>query len=143
MAVSFAPYLNFPGTAREAIEFYAGIFGGTPDIATFGAFNAVPAEHAAANHVMHAALLADDVHLYFSDHIAEMGDPPVVGENITLALMGDDDATLRRYWDALSEGGTVTVPLEMQMWGDTYGALTDRFGIHWQIDIGAAESPGA
>lgn len=41
------------------------------------------------------------------------------GSTISLSLSGDDEAELRGYWDKLSVGGTVTMPMEPQMWGDT------------------------
>jgi PhnB protein len=58
-----------------------------------------------------------------------------VGPNGTISLSGDDEATLRGYWDGLTEGGTVTVPLEKAPWGDTFGMCTDRFGVDWMVNI--------
>ena len=52
-----------------------------------------------------------------------------------MSLSGDDAADLRRYWDKLSDGGTVTVPFEKQMWGDEFGMCTDKFGINWMVNI--------
>ena len=51
-----------------------------------------------------------------------------------ISLSGDDESELRGYWDKLAEGGTVVVPLEPQMWGDTFGQLVDRFGVSWMIE---------
>jgi PhnB protein len=59
------------------------------------------------------------------------------GGAITISLSGDDEAELRGYWDGLSDGGTVTLPLERQMWGDLFGQCTDRFGVNWMVNIGA------
>ena len=58
-----------------------------------------------------------------------------VSPNGTVSLSGDDEATLRRYWDGLTGGGTVTVPLEKAPWGDTFGMCTDRFGVRWMVNI--------
>ena len=52
-----------------------------------------------------------------------------------VSLSGDDEAELRGYWDKLSEGGQVTVPLEKQVWGDTFGMVTDRFGVGWMVTV--------
>ncbi len=57
------------------------------------------------------------------------------GSNISISLSGDDADALRGWWDRLSNGGTVTVPLEKQMWGDVLGACHDRFGIGWMVNI--------
>ena len=54
---------------------------------------------------------------------------------------GDDEQELRGYWDQLSAGGTVTMPLEKQMWGDMFGSCTDRFGIGWMVNIAGGTAP--
>ena len=65
----------------------------------------------------------------------ESGATFVRGNGVTLSLSGDDDATLRRWFAALAEGGTVTMPLDKQMWGDVFGMCTDRFGVDWMVNI--------
>jgi PhnB protein len=62
----------------------------------------------------------------------------VVGNNASISLSGDDGDELRRYWNALSEGGTVVMPLERQIWGDEFGHCVDRFGTAWMVNIVAA-----
>jgi PhnB protein len=57
------------------------------------------------------------------------------GTNIAISLSGDDADELRGCWEKLSEGGTVSVPLEKQMWGDEFGACTDRHGVGWMVNI--------
>ncbi|HEX5597433.1 MAG TPA: VOC family protein, partial [Micromonosporaceae bacterium] len=57
------------------------------------------------------------------------------GNNIALSLSGDDADELRGYWKKLSDGGTVAVPLEKQMWGDEFGMCLDRFGTIWMVNI--------
>jgi PhnB protein len=57
---------------------------------------------------------------------------------VELSLGGTDEPRLRAMFDALAEGGTVRMPLAEQFWGDTFGSLTDRFGIHWMMNIGKA-----
>lgn len=52
-----------------------------------------------------------------------------------MSLSGDDAGELRGYWDKLTDGSTVSVPLEKQMWGDVFGMCTDRFGITWMVNI--------
>jgi PhnB protein len=67
------------------------------------------------------------------------GMPFTPGNTMTVSLSGDD-ASLRDYFDKLSAGGTVTMPLEKQMWGDEFGQLTDRFGIAWMVNVGQPQS---
>ncbi len=38
------------------------------------------------------------------------------------------------------DGGSIDMPLEKQFWGDEYGALTDRFGMHWMVNISSAQN---
>jgi PhnB protein len=133
MSTKLNPYLSFKDNAREAMEFYHGIFGGKLDISTFEEFQASqdPSEN---NKVMHSMIETDNGLVFMaSDTPNGMEYKP--GSNISMSLSGDDEAELRRYYDALSAGGTVTIPLEKAPWGDTFGMCTDKFGIGWMIDI--------
>lgn len=56
-----------------------------------------------------------------------------------MSISGEDAAELHGYWEALSGSGTVTVPLEKQMWGDVFGMCTDRFGITWLVNISTSQ----
>ncbi len=56
-------------------------------------------------------------------------------EGFSVSLSGDDDATLRSYWEQLAEGGRVVEPLETAPWGDSFGMLVDRFGVSWLVNI--------
>jgi PhnB protein len=58
------------------------------------------------------------------------------GSDIAVSLSGDDADDLRGYFQKLSDGGSVAVPLEKQMWGDEFGMCVDRFGIQWMVNIG-------
>ncbi|MET7748356.1 VOC family protein [Micromonospora sp. NPDC005367] len=126
------PYLNFPGNAREAIEFYRQVFGGSLRMSTFGEFgDAAPGTE---DQIMHAMLDTDrGFTLMVSDLPPGMEHQP--GNNISISLSGDDADELRGYWERLSEGGAVAMPLEKQMWGDEFGMCVDRFGIQWMVDI--------
>jgi PhnB protein len=62
------------------------------------------------------------------------------GSNFSVSLSGDDADELRGYWERLSEGGTVAVPLEKQMWGDEFGMCADRFGVSWMVNITQPEA---
>lgn len=64
-----------------------------------------------------------------------MGPELIHGTNMQISISGDDAEAMRGFWAALSDGGTVVMPLEKQMWGDIYGLVTDKFGISWHINI--------
>jgi PhnB protein len=131
MASLLNPYLAFDGNAKEAMEFYKDVFGGELRINTFGEYG--NPDPAMADKTMHAQLEGGSVTLMASDSPPEMGRK--VGDNISLSLSGEDGDQLRGYWDKLSNGGQVTMPLEKQVWGDEFGMLTDRFGVPWMVNI--------
>jgi PhnB protein len=127
------PYLSFNGNAREAMDFYRSVFGGELTVSTFGEFG--NPDPAVADKVMHAQLESDAGYtLMASDIMPDMPFNP--GNTITVSLSGDDGDRLRQYWEKLADGGTVTMPLEKQMWGDEFGMCTDRFGTSWMVNIG-------
>jgi PhnB protein len=133
MAVQLNPYLSFRDNAREAMEFYQSVFGGELNIATFAEYHASedPAEQ---NKVMHAALDGDNGIVFMgADTPNSMEFEAPAG--ISLSLSGDDEKTLRGYWDKLSTGGSVRMPLERAPWGDTFGMCVDKFGISWMVNI--------
>ena len=133
MTTRLNPYLNFRDNARQAIEFYHSVLGGKLDLTTFkdGGMSQGPAD---ANLVMHSQLEADNgMTLMASDTPPGMDFKP--GTNISISLSGADEKTLRGYWDKLSAGGTVMMPLEKAPWGDTFGMCTDKFGIQWLVNI--------
>lgn len=135
MQVTLNPYLSFRDNTREAVEFYHSIFGGKLNVQTFGEAHAAqdPSE---ANLVMHADLEGDNgVHFMASDTPPRMEYKP--GNNISMSLSGTDEAALRGYFEKLADGGTITMPLEKAIWGDTFGMLTDKFGINWLVNVTA------
>ena len=132
MASRLNPYITFAGTARQAMEFYQGVLGGTLTLNTFGEFGAP--DPGDADKIMHGMLETDrGFTLMGADTPPGMEHNP--GNNIAVSLSGDDADELRGYWTKLSDGGSVSVPLETQMWGDEFGACVDRFGIAWMVNI--------
>ena len=132
MASRLNPYLSFRDDARQAMEFYKGVFGGDLTLNTFGELGAQDSPD--ADKIMHSQLEADNgMTLMASDTPVGMERTP--GTNISVSISGDDADDLRGYWDKLSAGGTVTVPFEKQMWGDEFGMCVDRFGVPWMVNI--------
>jgi PhnB protein len=131
MASRLNPYISFTDNARQAMEFYKEVFGGTLTLSTFGEYGG---EAGDADKIMHGMLETPDGYTIMgADTPTGMEHKP--GTNITVSLSGDDAATLRRYWEKLAAGGTVSVPLEKQMWGDEFGMCVDKFGIGWMVNI--------
>ena len=126
------PYLNFNGNAAEAMKFYKSVLGGELTMQTFE--EAKMAKTAKEkNLIVHAALKSDELTIMASDtqpkQLAKFGD------NIHLSISGQDAGRLTEIFKRLSQGGKVNMPLAKQFWGDTFGMLTDKFGVHWMVNI--------
>ncbi|MBX3091013.1 MAG: VOC family protein [Cryobacterium sp.] len=140
MAITLNPYVSFIDNAREAMTFYHSVFGGDLTLSTFGEMHASEDPNV-VDLIMHSVLTTGNgFTLMASDTSNRM--PRDEGTEISISVSGaaEDEQSLRSAWDALAEGATITMPLETAMWGDTFGMLTDKFGLHWMVSIGAAAS---
>jgi PhnB protein len=126
-------YLFFPGTTAEAMARYREIFGGELAITRRGDVDP-SATGAERDTVINATLTAAGFTLRAGDRADASHE---VQTRVELSLIGSDDAALRDVFDALAVGGTVKAPLEKMFWGDVFGAVVDRFGIAWQVNISA------
>lgn len=132
MSSRLNPYIQFGDNAREAMEFYRDVFGGDLSMSTFANFGD-PGE-APPDGIMHAMLLTDAGYtIMAADTPPGMDRSP--DSHITISISGDDADVLRGYFERLSEGGSVSVPLALQMWGDEFGMCEDRFGVGWLVNI--------
>jgi PhnB protein len=121
------PYLNFNGNARQALEFYTSVFGGTLTLSTFAEFGANNAPD--ADRIMHGQLETDAGYtIMAADVTSDMEYHSPAGFSISLS--GDDGDR-----EKLSADGTTTMPLQKQVWGDEFGMCVDRFGVSWLVNI--------
>ncbi len=130
------PYMHFKDQTKEAMNFYKSVFGGELTMSTFR--EGMNDNGPSADNIMHAMLIVGpEMTLMASDTPPEMQLNP--GASVTLSLSGEtnDEEKLKGYWEGLSEGATVTVPLDKSPWGDTFGMLTDQFGMEWMVNIAA------
>jgi PhnB protein len=135
------PYLNFDGETEQAMRFYEKVLGGKmTEIFRFGAMpmSNVDMNDEQKNRVMHVGLaLPDGQMIMASDRIEGMGPPRKEGNTYSISLHPDSRQEADRIFEGLAAGGTVTMPLADQFWGDYYGSLTDRFGVHWMVNYNA------
>ena len=137
MASRLNPYISFTDNARQALEFYREVFGGDLRLSTFAELGAQDSPD--ANKIMHGQLETPrGFTLMAADTPQGMEHHP--GYTITISLSGDDADELRGYWQKLSDSGTVTMPLEKQVWGDEFGMCVDRFGVPWMVNISQAQA---
>lgn len=129
-AISLDPYIFFQGNAREAMDFYKSIFGGELTLQTNAEAGATSDDRPADN-IMHAALEGGEVRIFGCD--SSMASPK--SAKVTLCLGGDDEEKLTTVFNRLSEGANVQSPLKKEFWGDTFGMLTDKYGVDWMVNI--------
>ncbi len=129
---AIVPYLNFNGNATEALAFYAKAFDGK--VLFQQTFGDSPMESPAdyKDKVMHATFQAGDLTFMVSDSMP--GHPVSGGTNLSLSLNFKSVADIDKTFAALSEGATVTMPLQDTFWGAKFGMLTDQFGINWMFN---------
>jgi PhnB protein len=124
-----APYLHFPGTAREALTFYAHVFGGSVELHTFEELNRAGGPGEA---IAHGCLTGSPVLLFAADVAGDQ--LPLRCEGLMLSLLGTADAsTLTDWFSGLSAGGRVVDDLQVRPWGASDGQVIDRYGVHWLI----------
>lgn len=133
MSAQLNPYISFKDNARQAMEFYKTIFGGTLEVSTFKDFH-MTENPADADLVMHSQLLGDNGIIFMG------ADTPShmeynAGQRITMALSGHDDDLLHGYFDKLVVDATDVTPLDKAPWGDSFGMLTDKYGVRWLVNI--------
>ena len=137
------PYLAFEGQAAEAMRYYEKALGGKIDMTlTYGESpmaEQIPAEH--RERVMHSALsLPDGGQLFAVDKLPEMpGSGPSGFNGIGLTLEYGDVATGEMAFNALSEGGSVLMPMAPSFWVERFGMLTDRYGVRWMVNAGPSK----
>jgi PhnB protein len=124
-------YLNFNGNARQAMEFYSGVFGGTLNLNSFADLGRSGPD---GDRIMHSQLETPAGYtLMAADYTSDMEYPGMSGFSISLS--GDDADALRGYFGKLAAGGAVTMPLAKQVWGDEFGMCVDQFGVAWLVNI--------
>jgi PhnB protein len=131
--VNLEAYLFFPGDTEEAMNRYRSILGGDLSITRRGDVDPTASEDD-KHLVINAALDTGTFTLRASDRDDATNE---VQTRIELTVVGTDEHALRKIFDGLAEGGTVKAPLEKMFWGDIFGALVDKFGIGWQVNIAA------
>ena len=133
-------YINFKGNCREAVTFYADVFGAqAPKIMTYGEQQSdYPMSEVMKNMVMHTELNILGTTVMFSDTFDD--EHFKVGNNISLTLVSDDAEALKSAFNKLKMGGHVNMELQQTFWSSLYGFVTDKYGIGWQVSHEPAKS---
>jgi PhnB protein len=131
MASLLNPYVHFNGNARQALEFYASVFGGKLTLNTFGQFGSPDSPD--ADKIMHGQLETEAGYVVMGADVPT-GMQYEAPAGFAISLSGDDDA-LRGYFERLAGSGMTTMPMEKQAWGDEFGMCVDGFGVPWMVNI--------
>jgi len=129
-------YLSFNGNCEEAFNFYKSVFGG--EFTTLQRFKDMPSEYKIPEEegekIMHIFYrFSKETCLMGCDSSSSMFGEAVIGDNFSLSVSVETDEECTRIFNALSQGGEVTMPLQKVFWGALFGSFTDRFGINWMI----------
>lgn len=133
---SLSPYLNFKDNCREAFDFYRSVIGGEfQSQVTFSEFEnpEQPTPDHVKHLIMHVSLPIGDSVLMGSDTPEGFGPPLQMGNNYHVSIHTDSKEQAKKYFDGLSKGGTVTMPIDDVPWNSYFGMFTDKFGINWMI----------
>lgn len=134
-------YLTFDGNCQEAFNFYRSVFGG--EFSYIGRFGEMPQQEGVPpiseelkNKIMHVSLpISKETMLMGSDVGGEWSSSYKVGNNYTISITTDTKQEAERLFNALSNGGQITMPLKDTFWGDYFGLFTDKFGINWMMSF--------
>ncbi|MCT1368088.1 VOC family protein [uncultured Kocuria sp.] len=144
MSLQLNPYLTFTDDARAALNFYHETLGGDLTVSTFADFQA-PVDEKDADKVMHGQLATPHGLLILASDGGIMDAVPrqIGNPQVEVALLGSaqtDEQEARGWFEGLSQGGEVTMPLEKAPWGDVFGSFTDKFGVRWMINLEAPKA---
>jgi PhnB protein len=115
------------------MQYYANVFGGDLNMSTF---SEAGADGPDANRIMHAQLQTSSGYMIMgADVPSSMPYQPMSGSSVSISGDKAESSRLHGYWDKLTSGGTTTMPLQKQSWGDEFGMCVDKFGVPWMIDI--------
>jgi len=134
-------YLTFKGNCEEAFHFYKSVFGGTfSSVNTFGEMpsgdDMPPMPESEKDKIMHISLpISKETCLMGSDSSEAFGQVTTMGNNFSISIQTDTEKEADRLFDALSKGGSATMPMNKTFWGAYFGMLTDKFGINWMVNV--------
>ena len=141
MSTRIEPYLTFGGRCEEALEFYTRALGAKVEMALRFSESPEPMPEGMVppgfeNKIMHASMMIGETRVMASDGCGEGTEYAGFSLSISVATEAEADTA----FNALADGGTVTMPMEKTFWSPKFGMLTDRFGVSWMVSV-AADQP--
>jgi PhnB protein len=138
---TFNIYLNFPGNAEEAFNYYKSILGG--EILVVQRFKDTPeagqVPAADADKLMHIAMsVGTNMTLMATDALESKGHKLTMGNNFYISVSTQSEDETRKVFNGLSQGGKVEVPLDKMFWGAYFGMCADKYGVQWMVSYDAS-----
>ena len=139
------PYIAFKGNCEEAINFYKDKLGAEVLFSqTYGespmADKVGPDQK---DKIMHTSIRIGDSVIMACDNVFDAQNPTTVGNNISLAIGGNDVAAAEGMFENLSDGATIVMPMQETFWAERFGMLVDKFGINWMFNVDKPHSDHA
>lgn len=133
---SVNPYLNFNGNTEKAFKFYQSVFGGELQITRFKDMaDNMGATGEDLDKIANIVLpLIGDTVLMGTDILDSMGQKLTISNIFSITLEVDSADEAEELFNKLSDSGEVQMPLMETEWAEKYGALTDKFGVHWMVN---------
>ena len=130
--MKLTPYLHFAGNAEEALNFYKQALGG--EIISINRYgdSPMPTDDDYKDKIIHSRLQFDGNLIMISDTFK--GNTVSTNGNIQLSIEMDNEESAHAVFEKMSGGGNVTMPLQTQFWGATFGMLQDKFGVSWMFN---------
>lgn len=135
------PYIIYKDKCEEAFQLYKSIFGG--EFSMFSRFSEMPPRDGVnlspedGKLIMHVELrISEETILMGSDAGGEGAPEILTGNNISISISADNREQADHFFNSLSKGGKVNMPMENTFWGSYFGMCSDKFGINWMISSG-------
>jgi PhnB protein len=127
------PYLTFSGNCKDALDFYRAVFHcGEPKILPYGDYipegSKTPPELLRA-WVMHGEMVICGTNVWFADEAT----PIAIGDNIKLSAVVPTGKEAVIIYESLREDGNVTLPPTETFYSVFHAAVTDKFGVNWNV----------
>lgn len=137
--MGLSPYIAFRGDCREALDFYKKALGAEVLYSeSYG--NSPMSQPGIEDKILHATIKVGDTHIMMCDDLRP--EASSIGGNISLAVGLNDTGNAASIFEKLADGGTVTMPLEKTFWAESFGMLTDKFGVSWMINCDKPHEEG-
>lgn len=132
------PYLMYGGRCEEALSFYQSALGAKVEMVM--RYNEAPdapppgmLAEGFENKIMHCAFTVGDNLIMASDGCGGPDEPGFGGFSLSITVPTQDEA--RKVFDALADGGSITMPIGETFWSPLFGMVTDRFGLAWMVTV--------